>query len=120
VVANYRLYLFDKRGSIQAREDFEAAHDQDATIASEIVCRACSDRCGGFSLWLGRQLVVECGPLEDGIVDDPLAAPTRVQQIALTIEEKLRSSDWSVARSERLTAEMEQLRASVAKRSAES
>ena len=110
-MAGYRLYFVDDKGAIQAREEFIAADDDAALIVSEVVYRACSDACFSYELWQGDRRVIAY----DSPRANTLAAPTdqqtvEIQEIALSLEESLQRSQWTIARSEKLLREAQALK----------
>lgn len=110
-MSEYRLYFVDQKGAIQAREEFIAPNDDAAIVISDWVCRACSDTCHSYELWQGDRRVIAFDDSRGG----PVAAPTDhqtidIQQITLTIEERLQRSHWLIARSEKLIAETQRLK----------
>lgn len=80
-------------------------------MASDWVCRACSDACHSYELWQGDRRVVAFGDARSETVVTPTDRQTiDLQQITLTIEDSLQRSHWLIARSERLIAETQRLK----------
>jgi|SRR5215469_1210820 len=103
----YRLYFRDS-GSIVARHEFAAVDDSEAIALADILSDACGDLCDLFELWQGTRCVVAeraPSPLSDATMTEKL------QEALIKCEENIRSSHWSIARSKKLLASLDQIRA---------
>jgi hypothetical protein len=112
----FRLYFFDWRDRIAARDEFEAEDDRSAIAIAKLLHDAFSDCSPRFELWQGaRRLVPEDhqGPAKPSQCITDVTA--RVQEIVLEREETLQRSLWSIATSKRLIARIDQLRTEVSR-----
>lgn len=107
-MAEYRIYFLDGAGHIQARQGFVAANDADAIESGAFVFDACSDRCVGYELWSGAQLVLQCSARLPATRFEFLNA-TRQENI-ISLEESLLESRWAIAKSVRLLRSLEVVR----------
>src|SRR5215469_6297769 len=55
----YRIYFLDRRGAIQAREEFDAPSDGDAVIIGSLVADVCSETYASYEIWSFKRRVVE-------------------------------------------------------------
>jgi hypothetical protein len=107
---DYRLYIVDEKGAIQARQEFVAPNDA-ASLVADLVYRACSDTCPSYELWQAERQVIAF----DGSRANMMAVPTDrqtidIQEITLRVEESLQRGHWHIARNERLIAETQRLK----------
>ncbi len=106
----YRLYFLDAKGAIQARQDFTADSDSDATTIGALLWQACADCYQGYELWqTTRRLARE----SDSTAPAPPAIErigSHLQKSVLDLQEMLLDSHWRAARSEGLLAATEKLR----------
>jgi len=88
------MYARSRWGVVLAREDFDTADDAAAQEIAQLVGNASLDRCDSCELWQGDR----CVPIPPG------AATVRAatQQRALEREERLLTSRWAIAKSQRL------------------
>jgi hypothetical protein len=107
----YRFYFIDDR-VIRGRFDFQAADDYGAAEIAEVLFEACSDRCQSWEIWEGEVLLLS-GPQK------PRGAQLRASDLAerrqeniVQHEETILHSDWAIASSRRLLAELDKLKAS--------
>jgi hypothetical protein len=106
----YRLCFFDE-DIIRGRFDFQAYDDDRAVEIAEILFDACSDRCQSWGIWDGNVLLMG-GPQ---ILGAPMRASDlaeRRQENIVECEETILQSEWAVASSTRLLAELDKLKAS--------
>src|SRR2546421_2589101 len=106
-MATYRIFFRNSSG-IVGRHDFTADDDEAAVAMAEVLCDACSDRCDSFGLWMGERCIVEQRRPRPLTVD---AIVQRTQAAAIAHEEAVQRNHWSISRSERLLARLDELRA---------
>lgn len=104
-MTNYRLYCFDRTGSVVCRDDFEADNNVEAKAIASAICDSCSDEHHRYELWKDDL------PIESG---ETLASVLRVgglsakaQQTVADHEIALRNSFWRVSQSRRLSERVE-------------
>ena len=106
----YRLY-FKARGSIVAREDFDAENDAGAQRIAAVLFDACSDRCDVIDLWQGtRQVPLDLPGRGEGLGSLSEAH----QEIAVKTEEIIVRSEWTIAASRRLIERLEKAQSKAA------
>jgi hypothetical protein len=106
----YRFYFYDDH-TTRGRFDFQADDDDRAVEAAEILFEACSDRSQSWEIWDGDMLILS-GPQ---ILEKPLRAAdlsTQRQQNIIECEEAILNSEWAIASSKRLLAELNKLKGS--------
>jgi hypothetical protein len=112
----YRLCFFDDDiilgDIVRGRFDFEADDDDRAAEIAEILFEACSDRCQSWGIWEGN-VFVESGPRKANGVRLRASdlAERRLENI-VEFEEIVLHSEWPIASSKRLLAELDKLKAS--------
>jgi hypothetical protein len=101
---DYRIYLLDEAGHIQAAEAFSAKDDITATNVSQDVFEACSDVTEGYEVWRGAERIRQ-------IIDLVRARRLRYdakkirelrEEGAIEVEERLQRTFAIIRRSERL------------------
>lgn len=98
---NYRLYCYDRTGSLVCRDDFEAENNGEAKAIASAICDACSDVHHRFELWKG-DLPIDggetlCSVLRVGGLSD------RARKTVIDHEKALMESSWRVCESRRLS-----------------
>jgi hypothetical protein len=106
----YRLLFFDD-GIVCGRYDFPADDDDRAAEIAEILFQACSDCCESWGIWDGT-VFVSSGPIKIGARLRASDLAERMQENIVACEETIRHSEWAIASSERLLAELDKLKAS--------
>jgi hypothetical protein len=103
--------LFFDDGIVCGRFDFQADDDHRAAETAEILFQACSDRCESWGIWEGNEFL-SSGPLRLSarLLASDLAE--RRQENIAQCEETILNSEWVVASSTRLLAELDKLKAS--------
>ena len=104
----YRIYFLASDHRIVGREDFQAVGDDNALVVAEALYGACSDACAGFSLWDGTRQLDATAPVPFESVDK---ITRRAQEHVLEVEIRLHDSNWAIASSARLLAQISLLRA---------
>jgi len=105
-MTNYRLYCFDRAGSIVCRDDFEAENNAEARAIASAICDACSDEHHTYELWKG-DLPIEAGETMNAVLYvGGLSA--KAQQTVVDHEIALRDSFWRVGQSRKLNARIEE------------
>jgi hypothetical protein len=107
----FRFYDDDDDHTVLGDFDFEAGDDIQAVETAEVLFDACSDRCQSWELWEGQVFLVR-GPQNIGM---PLRASDlgrRRQESIIGYEETILNSEWAIASSEGLLAELDKLKAS--------
>jgi hypothetical protein len=106
----YRFYFYEDH--IVGRFDFEADYDDRAEEIAEILFEACEDSCSSWEIWDGAVFIAR-GPQR------PTSASLRVpelieqrQENIIQYEEAIQTSKWAIASSQRLLAELDNLKAS--------
>jgi hypothetical protein len=106
----YRLYFLDVH--IMGECDFQAVDDDQATAIAEILFDACSDRCRSWQIW-EADVVVAVGPQKLHWAHPDASHLTELrQENVVQCEERILRSAWAIASSERLLAQLDQLKAS--------
>jgi hypothetical protein len=106
----YRLYLFNDH-VICGRFDFQADNDHRATEVAEILFDACSDRCRSWEMW-EENVFLAAGPRKLGTPVRASDVAEQIQESIIQFEETVLLSKWAIASSERLLAELGNLKAS--------
>jgi hypothetical protein len=99
----YRLY-FRAGGSIVARQDFEAEDDTAAQRIAVALFDACSDSCQRIDLWQGTRHIAVDLPGRGGGLGSLSDAH---QETVVRTEEMIVRSEWAIAASRRLIAELD-------------
>src|SRR5215469_12385231 len=109
-MGTYRFCFFED-GIICGRFDFQADDDDRAEEIGAILFDACSDRCRSWGIWAGKEFV-SSGTRKLG---RPLRASNlaeRRQDNIVQCEEAILNSEWAIASSKRLLAELDKLKVS--------
>ena len=111
-ITEYRLFFIDEKGAIQARHEFCAADDADASFLAAFLCDACADSSLGYELWSYARLVVSTltsiGTASNVPTPDEIGAEK--QHRILDLEDAFHRSHWRLSRSAKLLAAMGELR----------
>jgi hypothetical protein len=112
-MATYRFRFFDDDAahSMRGQFDFQVGDDVEAVETAEILFDACCDRCQSWEIWEGEVLFVS-GPQGIGQRFCASDFAKRRQQSIIGYEQAILDSDWAIASSERLLAELDKLKAS--------
>jgi len=110
----YRIYFLDRRGAIQAREEFDAPSDGDAVIIGSLVADVCSETYASYEIWSFNRRVVE--PLASIPAISLAEISEDFQEQVLKLEDSMQRSRWAVAKSQRLIEKSNALRAAVSPR----
>jgi hypothetical protein len=108
-MSTYRLYFLDDH--IVGRFDFQSDHDDRAAETAEILFDACSDRCRSWEIW-DREVFLVSGPQTVGARPRASDLSERRQENIIQCEEAILDSEWAIASSKRLLAELDKLKAS--------
>jgi hypothetical protein len=109
-MGTYRLCFFED-GIICGRFDFQADDDDRAAETAEVLFQACSDCCQSWGIWEGTEFVAS-GPIKIGPRMRASDLAERRQESIVGYEETMLNSEWAIASSERLLAELDKLKAS--------
>lgn len=104
----YHLYLLAEDGAMRGKFEFAADADETAYEIAGVVFDACSDRAAHFELRQGSRLINPIPPVPTTTLEEVIA--NRQTQI-VELEETVRDSHWAVAKSERLLARLEGVKA---------
>lgn len=110
-MAQYRLYFFDASGHIFARQDFVAPDDVTAVSAGRVTGDASNDMHSGYAIWRADHKLFSEETRTPRLVQ-PIAAVALsdiVQEVVLETEQRLRDSEWAIARSKTLQVALEEL-----------
>jgi hypothetical protein len=105
----YRVFILDSLGRIEARQGFLAQDDTEAGIFVALLCDACSDNCAGYELWNRERLVIS---MRMGQGTHPTLEDISEQRQwnVLKLEETFQQSHWRLSKSKKLLAATEALR----------
>jgi hypothetical protein len=107
--ADYRLYFLSDH--VVGQFDFQADDDDRAVETAEIIFDACSDSCRSWQIWEGDVFLVS-GPLRlHGAQLRTKGLTERRQEHIVECEEAILRSEWAIASSERLMAELDEFKA---------
>lgn len=101
---SYRLYCFDRGGSVVCCDDFEADSNIEAKAIASAICDACSDAHHRYELWKDDL------PIESGVTLSSVlrvgGLSDRARRTVLDHEIALKNSSWGVSRSRRLSEKL--------------
>jgi hypothetical protein len=116
-VTDYRLFLLDEKGAIQARQELIAEDDETAIALSTIICEACSECYVGYELWSFDRMVMRATESVGKVAQVALSDITRdMQERVLDLEDTIQRSHWRVAKSKKLLEATDGLRRTIAKK----
>ena len=110
----YRLYFLDRKGAIEAHQDFIADSDTEAKTTGSMLWRSCADCFQGYELWEGQRRLAREGGNHTPVSPPPIdgIAP-HLQKRLLALQEILLGSHWRAVQSVALIASTEALRRSI-------
>jgi hypothetical protein len=109
-MGTYRLLFFDD-GIVCGRFDLQARDDDRAAETAEILFQACSDCCQSWGIWEGTEFV-SSGPMKLRTRLGASDLTEQRQENIVRCEEAMLESEWAIASSKRLLAELDKLKAS--------
>ncbi len=109
-MAKYRMYIVERSGKYRWPYDLSAKGDDDALSMAHAAQYACSDMPVAVEVWHGARRIPGTSHIRVASRDQWERACSAQPEALLRLTEALRNSGTSVARSRRLSEQMDDLR----------
>lgn len=109
-MAQYRMYIVDRSGRFRWPYDLSANGDGDALSMAHAAQYVCSDMPVAVEVWHGARRIPGTSHIRQATRDQWERACSAQPEALLQLTEALRNSGTTVARSRRLSQEMDALR----------